>query len=369
MTGRERLRSRWATVRWTALVILMLGSLALFGLLVYLTGPGRVFAEIVGMGILGFLAVVVSVVASMVTWSLSWYALLRGAGLAVPWHHTVSPMLAGYAVTYLTPSMYVGGEPVRAHWVARDQGVPMARVMATVVVERILSGFSVLAFASIGAVFTVASPQVSLADKGAVGIALGALTLILVLVLIPLVRNARWMSGLLAWMARFLPWRQRLLRGAGHVADMEDEIHRAFTRYRGYTLLALGLQLVTVFLNYIRPQIFFYFTQRALFTFPQLSLYFTLSLFVNALLWVTPGGFGVTDGGRVMIFSLLGIPASGGVAFNVVYRFVDLILVGLGAQLLVRRGLLTLRRGRVAVAVDEPAPPATPRTEDRHPPQ
>lgn len=352
----RRSRSHWATLRWVALLIIMFGGLALFGLLVYLNGPGKVFAEIVHMGFVGFLAVAGSVVTSMVTWSLSWYALLRGAGIASPWHRTLSPLLAGFAITYLTPSMYVGGEPVRAHWIACDRGIPMARVMATVVVERILSWFSVLAFASIGAVFTVTSPQVSLADKGAIGIALGTLILLLVLVLIPLARNARWLSGMLAWLARFLPWRQRLLRGAAHVATMEDEIHRAFTVYRWYTLLALALQLFTVFLNYIRPQIFFHFTQRALFTFPQLSLYFTLSLFVNAFLWLTPGGFGITDGGRMMIFTLLGIPASGGVAFNVVFRFVDLVLVGVGVQLLIRRGLLHLRRGHVEVTVDRAHP-------------
>lgn len=344
----------WGVVRMAGTGVLLVGGLALFGLLVYLSGPARVLAEITRIGALGFLVVVLSVVLSMVTWSLSWYALLRGAGIHTPWHRTAAPLLAGYAVTYLTPSMYLGGEPVRAYWIARDQGVPMARVMGTVVVERMLSGFSVLAFASIGAFFTLVSPGVSLADKGAVGLILGSLYLLLGLALVLLARRVRWLSRPLGWLARKLPRYPRLLRAAGHVAEMEDEIHRAFTRYRGPTLLSFFFQLLTVFLSYIRPQIFFHFTQRTLFTFPQLSLYFTLSLFVNAFLWITPGGFGVTDGGRAAIFSLLGISWSGAVAFNVVYRFVDLLLVGVGAQLLLRRGLVGFRRGRVTVNVDQP---------------
>jgi len=352
VTSPQPMRSRWAVLRWAGLAVFMLGGLALFGALIYLSGPGRVFTEIKKIGAVGFLAVVVSVLASMLTWALSWHALLRGAGIAVPWHRTVSPLLAGFAVTYLTPSMYIGGEPVRAHWVARDQGIPMARVMATVVVERILSGFSVLAFASIGAVLILVSPGVSLADKGAVGIGLGTLALLLVAALVILARDIRWLSRFLRWLARYMPGRERLLRAAGHVAEMEAEIHRAFALYRGYTLLAFALQLLTVFLNYIRPQIFFYFTQHDLFTFPQLSLYFTLSFFVNAFLWITPGGFGVTDGGRVGVFSLLGVSFSTAVAFNVLFRFADLILVGVGVQLLLRRGLLRLRRGRVTMTVD-----------------
>jgi len=353
--GRGRWRV-WPTLRWVGLGVLMIGSLALFGALVYLSGPGQVVAEIGRIGAVGFLVVVLTVVLPMVTWSLSWYVLLRGAGVPTPWPSTLSPLLAGFALTYLTPSMYFGGEPVRAYWVARDRGVPTARILATVVVERVLSWVSVLAFASIGAVFTLVSPGVSLADKGAVGLALGSLILLVGVVLVVMVRHVRWLSRPLRWLGRWLPGRARLRRAADHVAEMEDEIHRAFTRYRRHTLLALALQLLTVFLSYIRPQVFFYFTQRALFTFPQLSLYFTLSLFVNAFLWITPGGFGITDGGRVAIFSLLGIPASGGVAFNLVYRFVDVILVGAGVQLLVRRGLLSLRRGRVTVRVDPPSP-------------
>lgn len=356
MTSSHPARSRWAAVRWMGLVLFMLGGLALFGALIYLSRPGEMLTEIRKVGVGGFLVVAATVLLSMLTWALSWYALLRGAGLSVPWHRTVSPLLAGFAVSYLTPSMYIGGEPVRAHWVARDEGTPMARVMATVIVERILSGFSVLAFASIGVVLILASPAVSLADKGAVGIALGTLILLLIGVFALLARDVRWLSRFLRWLARHVPGpgRERLDRAATHVAEMEAETHRAFTLYRGYTLLAFALQLLTVFLTYIRPQVFFHFTQRDLFTFPQLSLYFTLSLFVNAFLWITPGGFGVTDGGRVGVFSLLGVPLSAAMAFNLLYRFIDLALVGVGIQLLVRRGLLRLRRGRVTVNVERP---------------
>lgn len=91
MTDPRPPRSRWATLRWIALLVFVVGGIALFGLLVYFSGPEQVFAEIVRMGIMGFLAVVLCVVASMLAWSLSWYSLLRGRGLpprfAVPCPH------------------------------------------------------------------------------------------------------------------------------------------------------------------------------------------------------------------------------------------------------------------------------------------
>lgn len=333
----------------------MLTGVALFGALIYLSGPGLVLAELAAVGVLGFLAVVGNVVCFMLTWSISWYILLRGAGIVVPWWRTLSPMLAGYAVTYITPSMFLGGEPVRAYWVAKEAQVPMARVMATAVVERLLAGISLLAFASIGGFFAIISPRISLADKQAVGLGLGSVAVFLLLGVVSFARNYRWLSRILRVMARLFPRRRGLQRAADTVAETETTMHLAFTRKLGYTSLAFLFQLLTVFLNYLRPQIFFYFTQKALFTFPQLSLFFTLNMFLNAFLWLTPGGFGLTDGGRLGIFTLLGIPPSSAVAFNVVYRFVEVVLVGVGVHLLLQRGLFRLSRGRVEVQVDREA--------------
>lgn len=334
--------------------ILAVGGVALFGALLYLSGPARVLTYLSAVGLEGFLAVVGSLLLSLITWSLSWYTLLRGARILLPWHRLVSPILAGFTVTYLTPSMYLGGEPVRAYWVARDCGVSMARVMATAIVERILAGIALLCFASIGGVFALTLPGISLADKYALALGLGGMAVLLFLGMIGLAWKAHWLSGLLRWLARAFPKGGWFARAAAKVAEAEREIQRAFTVHLGHTALAFLFQLLTVFINYMRPQLFFYFTERALFTFPQLSLYFTLSAFVNAFLWITPGGFGLTDGGRVGVFTLLGISPSGGVAFNVVYRFAELLVLGVGLLVMLRRGLVRLRRGRVEIPVEDP---------------
>lgn len=298
------------------------------------------------------MAVVGNVVLSFLVWTLSWFLLLRGAGIKLRWRQILSPMLAGSAVTYLTPSAYLGGEPVRVYWVAKEAGVSMAHVMAPTMVERLLSGLSLLFFAVIGGFFALFSPAASLAEKGAIALGLGIMAAFLTLGVITFSLNLQWLSRTIRALGRIIRWRGMLTRLAESASLMENQIHHVLSHRFWHVLGSFLLQLVTVFLTYIRPQVFFYFTKQVLFTFPQLSLFFTLNLFINALLWITPGGLGLTDGGRAGVFRLLGISISSAFAYNVLFRFVELIQVGVGIYVLLRRGILRWRFGRVDLQVE-----------------
>lgn len=298
------------------------------------------------------MAVVGNVALSFFVWTLSWFLLLRGAGIKLRWRQILYPMLAGSAVTYLTPSAYLGGEPVRVYWVAKEAGVSMAHVMAPTMVERLLSGLSLLFFAVIGGFFALFSPAASLAEKGAIALGLGVMAAFLTLGVITFSLNLQWLSRTIRALGRIIRWRGMLTRLAESASLMENQIHHVLSHRFWHVLGSFLLQLVTVFLTYIRPQVFFYFTKQVLFTFPQLSLFFTLNLFINALLWITPGGLGLTDGGRAGVFRLLGISISSAFAYNVLFRFVELIQVGVGIYVLLRRGILRWRFGRVDLQVE-----------------
>lgn len=338
----------------TILVILVVLGLGIFAGLIILSGPKLVLTELLAVGWLGFLAVLVNVVGSFLAWCASWFLLLRGAGIAVSFGAIAPPMLAGAAVSYITPVSYLGGEPVRVYWVAKDKGVPMPQVVATVVVERLFSGVSLLAFALLGAFFALVSPVLPSAERGGVALVLGVMILFFSLGMASFARNYRWLSRLLGFLGRRLPRWKFLARAAERTAEMEEHIYIVLSQRPLHTWPSLLFQLLSVFLNYIRPQIFLYFTHQTLFTFPQLSLFFTLSLLVGAFLWMTPGGLGLADGGRAGIFQLLGVPLSSAIAYNVLFRFVELLQVGVGLHLLVRHGLVKLGGERITTPMDDP---------------
>lgn len=328
-------------------------GLGIFAGLVYFSNPRLIWEELKAVGGLGFLAVVGDVVLGFFAWTLSWFLLLRGAGIKVRWRRVLSPMLAGSAVTYLTPSAYLGGEPVRAYWVAKETGVSMAHVMAPTMVERLLGGVSLLVFAAIGGFFALLSPTTSLATKGAIALGLGVMTVLLLLGIISFAFDLQWLSRALKALGRVIRWRGILTRLAGSASVMEEHIYQLLSHRLGHVLGSFIMQLVTVFLTYIQPQIFFYFAKQMLFNFVQLSLFFTLNVFISAFVWLTPGGIGLADGGLAGVFQLLGLPLSSALAYDVLFRFVGLIQVGLGIYVLLRRGLLSWRFGRLSVEVEE----------------
>jgi len=338
-------------------VLLPLGLIgvggALLGGLIYISGPRLVFQEIRAVGAWGFITVLGNVLCALLAWLASWTVLLHAAGIHAPLGSVAMAFLAGYAVSYLTPSMYLGGEPVRAYLVSKQAQIPMAQVMATVVVERLLSGVAVLLFASLGGFFALVSPNLTLTDKRAVGIAIGLMAGLQFLAIFSFARNYHWISRLIRFLARLMPGRGKLLRAAAKVAETEQEIYHAFTHRLGFTSLAFLFQILTVFFNYLRPQVFFYFTQKTLFTAPQLSLYFTLNAILTAFLWITPGGMGVAEGGRMGIFSLLGIRPSGALAFSVLYRFAELVFVSGGIYFMLHRGLVRLKQGRMEMKAED----------------
>lgn len=328
------------TRRWPVFLGLALVGLLLLAALVYISDPLLVWAELYAVGVWGLFVVSANVLCSLVAATASWYVLLRSAGILVPLASSAGAYICGYALNYITPVMYLGGEPVRVYLVARRAGVPMARVAATVVVERLLAALSVLAFVSIGIFFVLGSPGLSPADKRWMEIGLGIAVAFVLAVLLSFVRDYRWLSRLITRLAKPFPGRGRTLRAAARVAETEREVYAAFAHRFPHTLLALLLQLASVFFSYLRPQVFLHFTQSPLCTFPQLSFYFTLNFFLTVFLWITPGGVGIAEGGRMGIFSLIGLRPSQALAFSVLFRAAELIVVAVGLYLLVHQGIL-----------------------------
>ncbi|MFO8033862.1 MAG: flippase-like domain-containing protein [Candidatus Bipolaricaulota bacterium] len=336
---------------------LVVGGAFLLGAFIYISGPELVWEEVRAVGLWGILAIVGNLIAVFAAWLLSWFVLLRSAGVRVPWKTLAGALVSGFSVGYLTPSMHLGGEPVRAYVVADRAGVPMSLVMATVVLERLVAAMALIGIAIMGGGFVIASGNVSSGDKQAVAVGLGIITVFLTLALVSFVGDWRLLSRGLAMLSRRAPGRERMLRAADRVAEMEGEVHRALRFRLSHTLIALALQLLLVFLNFLRPQVFFYFTQRTVFSFSQLSLYFTLNVFLTTILWLTPGGLGIAEGGRIGIFKLLGIRASSAVAFSVVYRFVEFLIVGIGVLILLRWSALRLLRALAGAGMRGQAAP------------
>ena len=328
-------------------IVLSIGiGLGILVAVLYFVGWRRTLGEMVALGAFGILSVLGNVLISMTFWILCWWVILRSYGIRLPLRSIIGARLAGYAVSYLTPTLYFGGEPVRALLVVGKSDAPTTRIFATIVVERFLGGLSMIVFILMGSFYALSSPKIPPLQQRLLASAIGFVTFWILVGLINFAGNFKWISRVIRLLGRpFTRWRAALERAAKKVSETEDEIYYAFTKHWKGTLVAFLLQTVATFFVYTRPQFFFLFSSGLHFTFPQLSLIFTFTIMLSFFLWITPGGLGTAEAALVGVFALV-IPvatSAGVVAYSLTFKLAESIFVATGMAYLAKRGIQYVR--------------------------
>ncbi len=325
------------TVTYTVSVIVGLG---LLGGVLYWVGIGGILAQVSALGVAGILAVIANVVVSMIAYVLGWWVILRIYGVDLPLSTVIASRLGGYAVSYLTPTLYFGGEPVRAIMAMKRTSATGPRVIATIVVERFLGGIAVLVFLIIGTFSVALHPEIDASSRRSVFAGMAFITFWLLIGLVNFAWNFKWVSRAIRWLAHPFPrWKSGLERAANKVSETENEIANAFTYHWRGTVLAFLIQLVVTFMVFVRPLIFFYFSAHLIFTAGQLWILYVFSLMLSFLLWITPGGLGTSEAAMIGIFTLVGIGKQGAVAYSLIFKAVEFLFVAVGIMCIVRLGL------------------------------
>lgn len=340
--------------RITLIASILFGLGLLTGILLYI-GPGRVVEQFKLLGLWGFLSLVSIVLLTLSCWTSSWWVILRAYGIRVGWWTTWWARLSGFAITYLTPSMYFGGEPASIYLVAREQqgpeNAPATRIVATILVSKLLEGMSLLTFIYLGFYYAVATRLLPLDDMGVMISGMLLFAVFFALAVINFVGRRLWGTRLLGWLKRVLPWKRALEIAEVKMREVEEDVFIAFQEHRRATLLALLLTFAATFLMYVRPQIFFLFALRAFFPLSHLSIAYALFILLGAFFWITPGGMGVLEAGMWGIFSTVSlvrlldhqwipVPQESAVAFALTLKSIEFPLVGLGLFYLIRIGFL-----------------------------
>jgi uncharacterized protein (TIRG00374 family) len=299
------------------------------------------------LNVIGVLEVFGTVFLTVAAWVVGWRIILRAYGIRTPIRRIIGARLSTYAVSYLTPTLYFGGEPFGAFLVADKDTAPTTRVFATIIVERFLLGVSFTLFMLVGGFYAVTSPAIPAGEKRLLIAGLGFIAAWIVIGLVNFAWNLKWVSRIIRWLGRTIPrWQGRLVRAAAKVSETEDEVSYAFTRHRKATLLAFLIQVVTTALTFLRPQVFFGATLGMQFTIAQLSIVFSLYILLGFFLWITPGGLGTSEAGAIGMFRLVApsITTGQAVAYSLSFKLAEAIFVAIGVWYLMQRGLSLLER-------------------------
>ena len=302
-------------------------GLALLGWLVYQAGPQKLATNVIA---LGWYAPLV-----LVPYGLS--TAFDAAGWRVTFAHRPPALwllylvrLVGEAVNNVTPTAYLGGEPVKAYVLHRF-GVPLTEGTTSVILAKTALTVSQIAFVIIGATFYFIGRGAGwsgLPPLLAMTVAGAGVTVLLVL----------WQRrGLVESLARLV---RRVLPRAHLAARLERRAVDVDARLRAFYVARPWAAITSVALHLAGwvAGALEVFTIMALIDHP---VGWTGAIVIEALAQpvrllglVVPAAIGVQEAGGVMIFRLIGLPPELGLAVMLLKRLREIGFSLLGLALL-----------------------------------
>jgi glycosyltransferase 2 family protein len=305
---------------------MLVGGAALLVLLVRDNDPAALSANLRLAG-WGIVLVIGQEIAAVVANTLGWWAAFPRPRPAVAFRHLVAARLAGDAFNYVTPTASIGGEFVRGHvLVGRASRMELATSIA---VAKVCQTIAQVAFIVVGVTYALATsalPRVLRVEISTLTVALivaaGGL----------LVAQRRGLFGGLARILGALDRRGRFGHLGSRLRRLDVEIARA---HRSHASIAAScawffggwaLGVLEIYL------ILWLLALPATFT---LALTIeTLSQVIDAVLFFVPAKLGTQEGGKVVIFTALGIDATKGLSLALIRRLRELVWAAVGLLIL-----------------------------------
>jgi uncharacterized protein (TIRG00374 family) len=271
-----------------------------------------------------------------------WMLILREAGLRHSFLRVFWARVSGYAITYLTPSMYFGGEPVRA-MLLKDDTASYKRIVATIVLDKYIELFTKLPLIVVGFAFVVLLLRVELPFVALVGALIVAFCGFFAFVSSHLFGGGRFIrrlaKRLLAPLVRIRP---RLAVRALRVATEFEHDVALIIRRRAVFYLAMGIGIL-----FSAVEVFQSWYVLAVLGHTSLVHPFVIyaTIVVQGLVSILPGNIGGMEGVHLFIFNVLGVGTAFSLIYTVILRIGQMSFVFLGlVNLFVSRLLRTARR-------------------------
>jgi putative membrane protein len=338
-------RRPWRIVERTLVVA---GLVLLAGLVRGLGGSALVTnLRLVGWGIV---AIIGQEILAIVANTLGWRAAFPAGRPPPAFAQLLAARIAGDAVNYVTPTATLGGEFARARLLeGRASRLDLATSIA---VAKLSQTVAQVVFVAAGLVLVLAA--VPLASSVRIGLVTGTV-LLSALVFSFVVAQRRGMFTPLVRIATKLDRRGRLVDLTARIRRLDDEIARVHLERRGPFLVSCAWFFVGWALGALEMGLMLWLLGMPVTLTGALSIE-VLSVAIDATLFFVPGKLGTQEGGKVLIFTALGLDATKGLSVGVLRRIRELSWSLLGLLILGRFQLPGGLRKQPAAAPPAPLP-------------
>lgn len=331
--------------RWQ-FVCLALGLLLFIGLM-YGIGLGEVLRTFRRLGWLTPLIVIPYFSAYILDSFGWWWVLTRDFTRGAEWPALPLPRLfairaAGEAVNAITPTAYLGGEPVKA-WLLRQYDLPLVPGLASVLVSKTALMLTQGAYVLLGLLIALHEwqPAIPLPLAAAAGLLLVTLASIL---LVGAQRRGPF-RFLLAFSRRWTGRRAMLVSWEPDILALDQRLREFYDGSLHDFLICCGFH----FLGWVVGSFEVYVILRMLGS----PVDFVNAFSIEALSGVAklsavivPGSLGIQEGGQVLIFLAFGLGTPVAMTFGLLRRGRELLWIGFGLVVLIQHQALGWLRGR-----------------------
>ena len=342
--------------RMLSLAILLPVTAVILAAMVYVVGVERTLAAVRAAGPLAFVGVGALTAAHVLLQAAAWMALNQPIKHRVRFRTVLAATTVGLAGNILTPSTFLGGEPLKVLYVGRRGHLPYHEVAGSVLLSKYLEAISfILFFGFCTAVAAVYYRDLLFGPYLAGGITLvvlaGTLLVLCGVLWRALALRHRPLAALVGLLGRVRPLRRRMARLRERTRQMEEQVSRVFCEEGGASWSAFGALVLTHVAILLKPVAFFCIGTQLHLGLGPLSLIFVVAQALLAFQF-TPAGAGTLDGGLLGTFALVGLGQGQAMAYLLCLRLWDATVVGVGAFLAARVG------ARLLGSKEEPPVPA-----------
>jgi len=306
----------------------------LFAAVLLLTGVEQIKSSLMSFYFPNFLMILFIFLIEFIVLIYRWKIILKASGHNIAFKKLIAPKTACYATSYLTLFSRLGGEPVRAYMLKKKTGVSFITGLATTISDKILEFTSSLMFVLCGLLFLLMKYTIS---NNIELMLIAIVSLFILLIVLFYTRVMKRKEIFILFVRIFGIDKLKYFAKIGpHIENLEDEISDLFINHKKIVLTAIILSTIANILilsEYILLAHFLGYSISIL----GATLIFSLTALATA--FPIPGALGPYEGLSALAFSLLGIAASSGVAFSLIIRGTELLMVGIGLLFMYHLGI------------------------------
>jgi len=308
--------------------------------LVFVVGPKSILDMISRLSFLDFLILFFLSYIALFFSALSFNNALNVYDAKIDLKHLTNIKLIGYSANYIAPSGifagFIGGDAIMALILRKRSGLEFKRGFSAGLAAKVIEFSMFLLFIYLGLIlgfrYFYLPPEIWFFLLAA-AIFVGIITLIFLIN--PIIDN-RFFTKILTYLTRFKILNTLIFKVLKHINNFEKELHLFYVKGKKYLFLSLFLSLIETAVLIFQIWLLVHYLGIDM-GFSKTLLVFSVSMLVFALP-LAPGSAGTYELSQVGLFDILGLGSDLGLAFSLIMRAVNLIMVAISFFLLPHYG-------------------------------